>query len=74
MSLNFTFRNSKKDVYEFFTQLDIMLGANLTFSQSIDLLLDSKQEKKIEQIIKVIQHSLSSSISIDKALLNIKNI
>ena len=68
----FVFRNSKKDVYEFFTQLDIMLGANLSFSQSIDLLLDSKQEKKIEQIIKVIQHSLSSSISIDKALFQYK--
>ena len=68
----FVFRSSKKDVYEFFTQLDIMLGANLSFSQSIDLLLDSKQEKKIEQIIKVIQHSLSSSISIDKALFQYK--
>ena len=68
----FAFRNSKKDVYEFFTQLDIMLGANLTFSQSIDLLLDSKQEKKIEEIIKVIQHSLSSSISVDKALYEYK--
>lgn len=68
----FAFTNSKKDVYEFFTQLDIMLGANLTFSQSIDLLLDSKQEKKIEEIIKVIQHSLSSSISIEKALVKYK--
>lgn len=68
----FVFRSSRKDVYEFFTQLDIMLGANLSFSQSIDLLLDSKQEKKIEQIIKVIQHSLSSSISIDKALFQYK--
>ncbi len=66
------FKNSKKDVYEFFTQLDIMLGANLTFSQSIDLLLDSKQEKKIEEIIKVIQHSLSSSLSIEKALVKYK--
>ena len=64
----FSFKNSKQDVYELFCQLDIMLGANLTFSQSIDLLLDSKQEKKIEEIIKVIQHSLSSSVSIEKSL------
>jgi len=68
----FSFKNSKKDVYEFFTQLDIMLGANLTFSQSIDLLLNSKQEKKIEEIIKVIQQSLSSSLTIEKALLKYK--
>lgn len=68
----FAFKNSKKDVYEFFTQLDIMLGANLTFSQSIDLLLDSQQENKIEEIIKVIQQSLSSSISIEKALVKYK--
>ena len=68
----FSFRNSKKDVYEFFTQLDIMLGANLTFSQSINLLLDSKQEKKIEEIIRVIQQSLSSSISIENALFKYK--
>lgn len=68
----FKFKNYKKDVYEFFTQLDIMLSANLTFSQSVDLLLESKQEKKIEEIIKVIQQSLSSSLSIEKALLNYK--
>ena len=34
------FKNSRKEVYEFFTQLDMMLGANLTFSVSIDLLLE----------------------------------
>jgi len=70
-SFDFTFlshRNSKKEVYEFFVQLDMMLGANLTFSESIELLLDSKQEKKIENILILIKNSLSSSLPIDKAL------
>ena len=61
-------KNSQKNVYEFFSQLNIMLGANLTFSESIDLLLETKQEKKIEEILQVIKQSLSSSIPIDQAL------
>jgi len=60
--------NSKKNVYELFSQLSIMLGANLTFSESIDLLLETKQEKKIEEILEVIKQSLSSSVPMDKAL------
>lgn len=60
--------NSQKNVYEFFSQLNIMLGANLTFSESIDLLLETKQEKKIEEILEVIKQSLSSSVPIDQAL------
>jgi len=60
--------NSQKNVYEFFSQLNIMLGANLTFSESIDLLLEIKQEKKIEEILQVIKQSLSSSVPIDQAL------
>ena len=68
----FSSRKSKKDVFEFFTQLDIMLNANLTFSQSLDLLLDSKQEEKIAEIIEVIHHSISSSIKIEEALYKYK--
>lgn len=60
--------NSKKNVYELFSQLSIMLSANLTFSESIDLLLETKQEKKIEEILQVIKQSLSSSVPIDQAL------
>ncbi len=66
-------RNNSKEVYEFFTQLDMMLSANLTFSEAIELLLDSKQEKKIEEILEVIKQSLTSSTPIDKALLGYKN-
>ena len=70
-SLNFTlmmFQNNKKEVLEFFTQLDIMLNANLTFSESIELLLESHQEQKIQEILKVIEKSISSSLCIEKAL------
>jgi len=66
------YKDSKKDVYEFFAQLNIMLGANLTFSQSIDLLLESEQVKNIEEVLKIIQQSLSSSIPVDKALAKYK--
>ena len=65
--------NSKKEVLEFFTQLDILLSANLTFSQSIDLLSESNQENKIEEIITIIKQSISSSTLIDKALLEYKD-
>jgi len=64
----FSSKNPKKEVYEFFVQLDMMLSANLTFSQSIDLLLESGQDKKIEEVLNVIQQSLSTSLSLDKAL------
>ena len=63
-----TFRNHKKDIYEFFSQLDIMLHSHLTFSESVDLLLDLEQEKMIYEILDIMQQSLSSSISIDEAL------
>jgi general secretion pathway protein F len=68
-----SYTNPKKEVYEFFTQLDMMLSANLTFSEAIDLLLDSRQEKRIEQVLKVIKHSLSTSVSIDNSLLKYKS-
>jgi len=63
-----TFRNHKKDILEFFSQLDIMLYSHLTFSESIDLLLDLKQEKIIYEILDIMKQSLSSSISIDESL------
>jgi type II secretory pathway component PulF len=64
------FRNNKKDVYELFSQLDIMLGANLSFNQSIDLLLKSKQEKTIQEVLIIIKKALSSSTSLDIALIS----
>jgi len=63
-----TFRNHKKDIFEFFSQLDIMLHSHLTFSESIDLLQDLQQEKMIYEILDIMKQSLSSSISIDEAL------
>jgi len=69
ISFSFTlFKNTKKEVYELFTQLDIMLSANLTFSQSIDLLLEEQQEKNIDEVLSVIKKSLSTSLVIDQAL------
>jgi len=67
------YKNDTKEVYELFTQLDMMLSANLTFSESIDLLLESKQEKKSEEVLNVIKQSLSSSLPIEKALSKYQN-
>jgi type II secretory pathway component PulF len=62
--------NNKKKVYELFSQLDIMLGANLSFHESIDLLLKSKNEDTLHQILEEIKKALTYSIPLDKALKN----
>ena len=67
-------KNLKKEVIEFFIQLDMMLRANVTFSEVIDLLLESEQEKKIKEILEIIKKSLTSSVEIDEALVQYKNI
>ena len=64
------FRNNKKNIYEFFAQLDMMLSAHLSFHESIELLLQSKQEKIIYEILMTIKQSLSSSILLDQSLLS----
>ncbi len=70
MNLDFDlFKNNKKDIFEFFSQLDIMLSAHLSFNESIELLLKSKQEKIIYEILMISKQSLSSSIALDQALL-----
>lgn len=63
-----SFKNHKKEIYEFFSQLDIMLYSHLTFSEAIDLLLSSKQEKMIQEILEIIKASLNTSITIKDAL------
>lgn len=47
------FSNNKKLVYELFSSLSIMLNSNLTLSQSINILLKTKQDKKIYNILKI---------------------
>ncbi len=63
------FKNNKKLVFELFTQLSIMLNANLTLSQSIELILKSKQEKDIKEILVLIEDSINSGKPIDKVLM-----
>lgn len=75
-NLSFDFvsiRNKKKDIFELFSQLDIMLSASLSFSESIEMLLQSQQETKIREILKIIEESLSSSVPLDIALKPYKN-
>ena len=62
------FRNRKKDLFELFSQLDMMLGAHLSFHESIDLLLLSKQEKTIYEVLHIIKESLSHSTPLEKSL------
>jgi len=64
------FQNNLKIVYEFFSSLSIMLNSNLTLSQSVSLLLKTKQDKKIYNILKIIEDSLKNAKQIDIALKN----
>jgi len=66
-------QNNQKKVYELFSQLDLMLGANLSFHESIELLLKSKNEDKLNTILLEIKKALSSSTPLDKALKNYEN-
>jgi general secretion pathway protein F len=61
--------NHKKEIFDMFKQLSIMLNANLTLSAALDLLLKSKQSKPIEMILFIIQSSITSGKPIDRALL-----
>jgi type II secretory pathway component PulF len=60
--------NNKKQTYELFSSLNMMLHSNLTLHESIELLLQTKQEKTIIQILQAIQQSLKTSKSISIAL------
>lgn len=67
------FPNNKKVIYELFSSLSIMLNSNLTLSQSINILLKTKQDKKIYDILKIIDDSLKNATDIDIALKKYKN-
>ncbi|MEA3498862.1 MAG: type II secretion system F family protein [Campylobacterota bacterium] len=55
-------------MFELFTQLTIMLDANLTLSQSIELMLKSKQNIDIKDILILIQDSINTGKPIEKVL------
>ncbi|MEA3314728.1 MAG: type II secretion system F family protein [Campylobacterota bacterium] len=67
------FPNNKKLIYELFSSLSIMLNSNLTLSQSINILLKTKQDKKIYNILKIIDDSLKNAKNIDIELQKYKN-
>lgn len=62
------FKNNKKDIYELFKQLSIMLSSNLTLNQSIELLLKTNSDKMIKNILLAIQSAIKTAQPIDEAL------
>jgi type II secretory pathway component PulF len=67
--INFQFRQqNKKDILDMFSQLSIMLNANLTFNEAIDLSLKTEQSDHIKEILTLIKSSITSGKPIDQAL------
>lgn len=66
-SFNFNVDN-KKQTFELFSSLSIMLNSNLTLNETIELLLQTKQEKIIIEILETIQNSIKTSQPINIAL------
>ncbi len=60
--------NHKKNILYMFEQLTIMLNANITLSEAIDLSLKTEQDKTIREILLIMQDSITSGKPIDKAL------
>lgn len=65
---------NKKDIYELFNQLNLMLSSNITISEAISLLLQTKQKKEIEEVLLLLQNSINNSIPIDIALRRYKKV
>jgi len=61
-------QNHKKNILYMFEQLTIMLNANITLSEAIDLSLKTEQDKTIREILVIIQNSITSGKPIDKVL------
>ena len=66
------FKNKDKLVLELFTQLNLMLNSNITLTQSIELLLKSKQDNEIKSILLKIDEAIKTAIPIDIALVEHK--
>lgn len=62
------FSNKKKEIYELFKQLNIMLSANLTISESLELLLKTQKTRIIKDILFAIDNAIKLTIPMPKAL------
>ncbi|MEA3288975.1 MAG: type II secretion system F family protein [Campylobacterota bacterium] len=60
--------NSKKNIYELFKQLSIMLNSNLTISDSISLLINSEKNKETLVFLQTLDNAIKTSKDIEIAL------
>ncbi len=67
-------QNNKKNILSMFEQLNIMLNANITLNEAIDLSLNNEQEKITKEILLKMKSAITSGQPIDKALQEYKNI
>ena len=65
----FSFINIEKkvDLLPIFRQLNIMLNANLTISEALQLVQQDQKDKKTIQILTIIQNCIKNSTSIEKS-------
>jgi len=66
--------NTKKEIFEMFEQLSIMLNAHLTLSEAINLSLEVKQSKITKEILSLIRNAIISGKPLDNALQKYTNI
>ncbi|MEA3352994.1 MAG: type II secretion system F family protein [Campylobacterota bacterium] len=64
----FKVKNDKKNIYELFKQLSIMLNSNLTFNDAITLLINSEKDKKNLQLLHSLDRAVKTSKDIDVVL------
>lgn len=68
------FKNSKKEIYELFKQLSIMLNSNLTLNQAVELLIKTNKNQVLKDILNSIELSIKTAQPIDIALEKYKKI
>lgn len=66
-------QQNKKEIYELFNQLNMMLESNINISEAITLLLQNKQKENIKNILFNIQNSIQTSKPIELSLHKYKN-
>lgn len=68
------FYNDKKNIVKMFEQLSIMVNANITFKEAIDLTLQNEQDKKIKIILLRMKKAITNAQPIDLALEEFKDL
>jgi len=67
------FANKRKEIYDLFKQLNIMLSSSLTINQSIELLLKTQEDRISRDILLIIENSIKHALPVEQTLFAYKN-